>query len=309
MATTFGTIVPTDLTFSSEGTICAAWHFKATSDALATEAGRPCVVLGHGFGGTRDSGLAAFAEAFAAAGIDAVAFDYRTFGASEGHPRQSIEINAQLADYAAAVSCARDLEGVDADRVAIWGYSLAGGHVFRVGARDERIAAAIALAPATDGRATVRQALERTGLGTVMRNIPRALREQARGGPAYQPLAAPPGKNAALTAPGAYEGYLAMAGPTWDNRYTAPKPLSFGRYRPGRDARDVACPVLVQLGELDQSAPPLAAAEDARGLRTAEVRHYPCDHFDFFPGRDWHEQVRRHQVDFLVRRLTPGAIS
>lgn len=296
-------VAPVDLTFSSEGVNCAAWHFPAASDVLADAAGRPAVVLAHGFGGTRDSGLASFGAAFAAAGIDAIALDYRNFGASGGEPRQLIDIKAQLADYAAALRLARDLDGVDPDRVAIWGYSFSGGHVFRVAATDGRVAAAIALAPLTDGRAVVRQALKRTGVAALVRGIPASLVATMGGSPAYLPLAGQPGEPAALNAPGAYESYLAVAGPTWENRYTMPNPLAFASYRPGADAPKVPCPVLVQLGELDRSADPLIAADDARGLRAAEIRHYPCDHFDVLPGSEWHERVVSHQVRFLTRHL------
>jgi fermentation-respiration switch protein FrsA (DUF1100 family) len=82
-------------------------------------------------------------------------------------------------------------------------------------------------------------------------------------------------------------------------------PLSIIRCRPGKDAAKISCPVLVQLADLDQSAPPLSAAEDAKALRKAEVRHYPCDHFDVYTGREWFDQVVGHQVDFLRRRLAP----
>ena len=297
----------TDETFRSDGVECAAWHYRSATDALTTDQGRPCVVMAHGFGGTRDSGLEGFAEAFAEAGVDAFLFDYRTFGASAGEPRQVVDIDAQLADYTAAVAAARALEGVDPDRIVVWGVSLSGGHVFRVAATDQRIAAAISLTPATDGRATALAGLKRNGLAASLKQIPLgvvgAVAAARSNQPHYMPLAAKPGEPGAVSAPGAFEGYLAIAGPTWQNRYTMPSPLSIGRYRPGKDAAKISCPVLVQIADLDQSTPPLATAEDAKHLKKAEVRHYPCDHFDVYAGQEWFTQVVRHQVDFLTRRL------
>ena len=35
----------------------------------------------------------------------------------------------------------------------------------------------------------------------------------------------------------------------------------------------------------------------------AEVRHYPCDHFDVFAGGDWFDHVVEHQIAFLARHL------
>ena len=57
----------TDFYFISHGERCAAWHLTAESDALAGQTGRPCVVMAHGFGVTRVSGLMAFAVPFVAA--------------------------------------------------------------------------------------------------------------------------------------------------------------------------------------------------------------------------------------------------
>jgi uncharacterized protein len=121
------------LSFDSGGVRCAAVHLRGQGDDFAARDGRrPCVVLGHGLGGTVDSGLLPFAERFAAAGIDALAFDYRYFGASDGEPRQLLSVPRQLEDYAAAIAYARSLEGVDPQRIVLWGSSYSGGHVVPV---------------------------------------------------------------------------------------------------------------------------------------------------------------------------------
>src|ERR1700758_4508227 len=102
------------IAFDSGGTRCAGIHLAGEGDGFLGQDGRrPCVVLAHGFGGTVDSGLVPYAERFAAAGLHALAFDYRHFGASDGAPRQLISIRAQLEDYAAAIAHARSLPGVD----------------------------------------------------------------------------------------------------------------------------------------------------------------------------------------------------
>jgi fermentation-respiration switch protein FrsA (DUF1100 family) len=283
----------TDTTFPSGRVRCAAWHYAATSDALATQAGRPCVVMAHGFGGTRDSGLEGFAEAFAAAGADAVLFDFRGFGASEGEPRQLVDVNAQLADYAAGLEFARSLGEVDPARVVAWGVSLSGGHVFRVAAGDARLAAVISLTPATDVRALARG---RSKKDAPLGNLVSALRDRK---PLYLPLI--DGE------PGTFAGYREIVGPTWVNAFsvTLRTLATLMTYRPGSVAKHVDCPVLVQIADLDQSAPPIAAGDAARKLRVAEVRHYPCDHFDVYAGAEWFGPVVRHQVEFLTRRLSP----
>jgi hypothetical protein len=67
----------------------------------------------------------------------------------------------------------------------------------------------------------------------------------------------------------------------------------------------VTAPLLVQIADFDRSAPPRAAAKAAFKGR-AEVRHYPCDHFDVWPGKEWFEPAVEHQVRFLERDLAPA---
>lgn len=297
----------TDISFPSGEVTCEGWHYAARSDALANDSGRPCVVMGHGFGGTRDSGLPSFAEAMADAGLDVVLFDYRYFGTSGGEPRQYIDLRGQLDDYHAAIAFARNVDGVDPDRVAVWGVSMSGGHVFAVAADDHRIAAAVSLTPAVDGVAATKAIIKRDGIASAAKAMPAALRDlvAARRGapPVYLPLAGKPGDIAALTAPGAYQAYVDLSGPTWRNEFTARTFLDVGRHRPGKRAADVECPMLVQIGDIDQSAPPLTAVDCARKLRRGEVRRYPCDHFDVHVGGTWHVRVIEHQIEFLTRHL------
>ena len=58
--------MPDEITFPSHGVRCSAWHLPAQSQDLTTSRGRPCVVMGHGFGATKDAGLLPFAHRFAA---------------------------------------------------------------------------------------------------------------------------------------------------------------------------------------------------------------------------------------------------
>src|SRR6202012_3918025 len=96
-----------------------------------------------------------YAERFSAAGYACLVFDYRNFGDSEGQPRQVLDIDLQLADWAAAVAYARTLDGVDHDRIALWGTSFAGGHVITTAARLPGIAAVVSQCPFTDSVASL----------------------------------------------------------------------------------------------------------------------------------------------------------
>src|SRR2546423_9477479 len=113
-----------DVTFPSGDSTCAAWLYRPDGDGP-----HPIVLLAHGFGALRDARLSAYAERFAAAGLAALVFDFRHFGASGGTPRQLLDVPRQLEDYRAAVAFARGLDGIDPEGVVLWGTSFSGGHV------------------------------------------------------------------------------------------------------------------------------------------------------------------------------------
>ena len=303
--------MPHDLAFASKTGRCAGWHFPASNLAFANADGdRPCVVMAHGFGGTRDSGLAGFAERFAEVGLDVLAFDYRGFADSDADTPRLVRPAAQREDYHAAIACARTLDGVDGDRIVAWGVSLAGGHVLRVGAEDGRLAAVVALTPAPDGVASMvnlaKSSRPRSLAAVTAAGIADVSRAALRRPPRTLPITGAPGETALLTAPGTHEAFARVAGPTWVNETPARIALLAALDRPGRHAANVRCPVLVQIADYDRTAPPAAARRAAWDAR-ADVRSYPCDHFDVYPGEAWFEPVVEHQLLFLRRQLAVAA--
>jgi pimeloyl-ACP methyl ester carboxylesterase len=303
-----------EVRFRSAGESLAGVHLEgAGEDYCDAQGRRPCVVLAHGFAGTVDSGLLPFAERFAAAGLDALAFDYRHFGASGGEPRQVVSVPRQLEDYAAAIAYARALAGVDEKRIVLWGSSFSGGHVVSAAVADGRVAAAIAQVPAMDGRATLLNLLRYAGPAQVAKISAAALRDAigARRGrpPLMVPVVGPPGAVAAMSTPDADPGYRAITGPSWRNEVAARFGLTLGLYRPGLKADRLPCPILVQIADRDAIAPP-AAAQEAAWLATgrAEVRTYPLGHFDVYVGAAFERSVA-DQLHFLSRHLAPVAVA
>jgi fermentation-respiration switch protein FrsA (DUF1100 family) len=300
--------------FLSAGIRCVAVHISGEGDAFADEQRRrPCVVLGHGFAGTVDSGLIPFAERYAAAGLDALAFDYRHFGASDGEPRQLLSIAAQLEDYAAAIAYARSLESVDPARIVAWGSSYAGGHVVPVAVRDGRVAAVISQVPAMDGLATLANLARYAGPAHLARFVGAGLRDQLaalRGQPPVMVAAVgAPGSLAAMTSADAEPGYRAITGPSWRNEVAGRIALRAGTYRPGLQAAELPCPILIQIADRDSVAPPKAAADAGwRATGRAEVRTYPVGHFDLYRGA-WFEKAVADQLLFLTRHLQPARVA
>ncbi|KXO89528.1 alpha/beta hydrolase [Tsukamurella pseudospumae] len=303
----------TEVSFTSHGVRCAAWHVRSASEALARDGRRPVVVLAHGFGGTRDTGLLVFARAFADAGIDALVFDYRTFGDSDGEPRQQVSYRMQREDYRAAVDAARRLPGVDPERIALWGTSYSGGHVIDVAAGDPRIAAVVGLVPATDGAAALLQVARYAGPILPLRLVGHGLWDVATAvagrAPHRIPLAARPGDPGIITTSGSYEAYTAMGGPTWRNEVCARTALEIGLNRPTTKAGRVTCPVLFQVGTRDRVAPAAAARRTAARIAgPAEVAEYPIDHFDGYDG-PWRDVAIADEVAFLTRVLLPTSVA
>lgn len=301
-----------EIEFDSGGTRCRGIHLAGEGDAFAGPDGRrPCVVLAHGFAGTVDAGLVPYVERYAAAGLDALAFDYRHFGASEGEPRQLLSIAKQLEDYAAAIAYARSLAGVDPERIVVWGSSYSGGHVVAAAVADGRVAGVIAQTPAMDGLVTLLNFTLYAGPAQLAKLTLIGLRDAfaaALGRPPVMLAAVgPPGTLAAMTTPDAEPGYRAITGPTWRNEVAARIGLQLASYRPGLQADRLPCPMLVQIADRDAIVP-VKAAQDAawRATGRAEVRTYPIGHFDIYVGEPF-ERAVADQLHFLSRHV--GALA
>jgi fermentation-respiration switch protein FrsA (DUF1100 family) len=295
----------TRVSFDSGGVRLVGYlHYPAAATGEA-----PCVVMGHGFSGTQDR-LFDNAERFAEAGFAALTFDYRGFGESGGEPRQLVGIEDQLEDWHAAIGFVRGLEGVDPERIALWGSSLGGGHVIVVAAEDPRIAAVVAQIPfngfprRVEGRSTL-DTLRLFWAMTV---------DAARGRlglpPRYIPMVGEPGEVAVTATPQAQEHIAALSGEIhgepqvslWRNE-VAPRGL-FGmlRYKPGEVAHRLVMPVLVCVAERDNDTPEELSRQIADRAPRGEFRRYPCTHFDFYrdPVR---QRVVADQIDFLRTHL------
>lgn len=296
-----------DVTFRSAGTICAAWHYPGQASAFETEAGRPCVVMAHGFGGTRDAGLEGYAEGFATAGLDVLLFDYRGFGGSEGEMRQHVDYRGQRADYHAAVAAARRLAGVDPSRIVLWGTSYSGGHVLNVAAHDQRIAAVLSLTPSVDGLPVLGMILKSEGIGKVLALSVAGLRDRFGRRAVMLPAVGPAGSSAVMAQDGALEGFLEVAGPSWRNEVRARCTLDVARNRPVVDIRKITAPLLIQVGEDDTVVSTPAAKRAARKATALTVlRSYPVDHFDVYDD-PWQSTLVHDQIEFLSHQLGTAA--
>ena len=302
-----------DLTIDSDGTRLAVWHYPAEASAWTSAAGRPCVVMAHGFAGTRDSGLEPYAERFRAAGADVLLFDYRGFGASGGDQRQDVDHRRHRADYRAVVSHARTMPGIDPDRIVLWGTSYSGGHVVAVAAEDPRIAGVIAQNAAMDGPLAVLEIRRYAGIRQLLRLTGHCLRDLAatvlRRPPHLVPVVGPPGSLGAMTSADAESGYLAIAGPGFRNEIRARGVLPILVNRPVSRAARLRMPLFLALAERDTVAPPSAVEKVARRARgSVRLERFDIGHFEIYRGEPF-ERCVAAQVEFLgtVAGATMGA--
>jgi alpha-beta hydrolase superfamily lysophospholipase len=280
----------------------AAWVYRPEDDAGPV----PAVVLMHGLTATREERLWAYGERFADAGIASVIIDFRHFGESSGSPRQLIDLDRQDEDCNAALVYARNLPGIDPDRVAIWGTSFAGGCALTAAARHPWLAAAVCQTPMLDGK------IPPPGMtrGKMLWLARSALRDTGRAllgrDPFLIPVVGPPGVRAVLNSADAWSSFEAVLGENslWRNEVAARVFLKLRQHRPIEQAGLVGCPLLLQIVDLEtvvRNEPSVKAAERApRG----ELREYAgLNHFGVYVEQGF-ERLVADQIDFLRKHLT-----
>src|SRR5205823_348410 len=223
-----------DIEFNAEGTTLRGWLF--TPDAGHRPF--PTIVMAHGFSAVKEMYLDAFAEVFAGAGLAALVFDNRNFGASDGEPRYEIDPWAQVRDYRHAISYLQTVPGIDRDRIGVWGSSYSGGHAPVLGAIDKRIKAVVAQVPLISGFKNV-QRLVRSDFLPLVRAQLDADREARYAGkaPGMIPVVAEdPMAPSALPTPDSWQWFTETGNtraPSWRNEVTMRTLEMLMEYEPG----------------------------------------------------------------------------
>jgi alpha-beta hydrolase superfamily lysophospholipase len=265
-----------------------------------------------GFAVTKGPATDRFAARFHHAGFSALAFDYRRLGESSGKPRLVLPVKDQIADWRAALAFAATLPEVDPARIALWGFSASGGHLLRVAAHNQAVAAVIAQTPNTNGLAAARNQSRYQRIGAMLRFSGRAVLDAIGGRlhrpPRLVPLVGPPGAIAVLTTPDAQHAERALDpdGRYWDwqQKVAARSALRLGWYSPGRSARHVACPLMVVACDDDQSALAEPAMRAVKRASHGELVRLTGGHYQpFLAG---HEETVAAELEFLNRHLLPS---
>ena len=284
----------TAIAFQSDGVTCrGTLLLPRVSDPA------PVVVLCTGFGGTQDTpAIRAASRAFADAGFATLTFDYRSFGASDGEPRQIVDIAGQLTDIRAAMGFVQSNPRLDRSRIVLWGTSLGGGHVVTAAADRDDVVAVVAQVPfngfprRVEGRSTT----------TALRLFAAMVRDRLRGTfrrqPAYVPLVGPASSLAVMASDSASLSIAGLDSPTWRNE-VAPRGLfAMMRYHPADHAPRVHAPLLVCAASGDREAPVSLVSELADGAPRGRQITYDVSHFDVYRP-DVRARLLADQIAFL----------
>jgi len=222
-----------DIEFNAEGVVLRGWLY------LPEHAPReiPGVVMAHGFSAVKEMYLDRYAEVLSAAGIGALVFDNRNFGASDGEPRHEIDPWAQVRDYRHAITYVSTRSEVDRNRIGIWGSSYSGGHVLVVGAIDRRVKCVVSQVPLTSGYRNILRLVRADAIAQV-RGLFDQDREARFAGqpPAMIPVVtADPTGMAALPTADSYQWFTETGkarAPSWRNEVTLRSVEMFTEYEP-----------------------------------------------------------------------------
>jgi uncharacterized protein len=283
---------------TGDGTTLRGWHYRP-------EGGGPfaTIVMAHGFSAVKEMYLDRFAEVFAGAGLAALVFDNRNFGASDGEPRQEIDPWQQIADYRDAISFALTLPETAGARIGVWGSSYSGAHVLVLGATDRRIRCVAAQVPLISGYRNARRLIRSDLIAPVAAMCADDRLKRFRGEPpALLPVVSEdPAGPAALPTPDSWQWFTATGrsrAPAWRNEVTLRSVELFMGYEPGAWIELISpTPLLlvVALGDhLTVADEALAAYERARQpkrlvmLKGGHFDAYVAD-FEAASGaaRDW----------------------
>ena len=267
-------------------------------------------MLDEQLGGLKEHYLDDFAARFHAEGFAVLLYDNRSWGASDGSPRQESDPWRQVEDIHAAVSYCLTLPGIVPDRVVIWGSQLLGGNCLIAAAVDFRIKAVISQVPFISGEG-------------FLRNFPKELVDamytnRVHGvAPEYTRLYAQTTEEAIANGHNLILGTKESAaywqetskkelapGVEWKNQVTLQSLYHLVKHEPGAFIHRIAPrPLLMAIASNDSILP---AAEARAAFEKAgegkEVVEFECGHFDAYRGEMFKKNVKT-QVEFLQRHM------
>lgn len=268
-----------NLWFESEGTRIAARLYRPEGAEAP-----PVIVMAHGFSAVMEQ-LAPQAETLRAASFAVLAFDHPCFGLSEGTPRGEVDPPRQLRAWRDAISFARTLDGLDRDRIGLWGSSFSGGHVIQAGALDPRVRCVVSQVPFVAGWDLIAGRPDADDFVALLM----VERERRFAG---EPPTMLPVTSADPEAPCAFPGQAARRFfdeekfKTWDNAITLSSFEYVRGYEPGLWVHRLAPRGLLVIVADDDRVTPVTPVLEAfaRAREPKRLVRIPGDHFEVYDG-------------------------
>lgn len=257
----------------------------------------PAVILCHGFCGIKEILLPAFAQAFAKAGFAAITFDYRGFGDSEGE-RGRLVPAMQIEDILTVVEWAKSQAEIDSSRIALWGTSFGGCHVFEAAVRSADIKGVISQLAFADGEELVTgnmTAEEKTGFISTLNKM--ADKKQATGKEMMVAITKVLSDEESKT----FFEMNKVRYPQMDIKIPFLTVRETLLYKPAASARQVTCPVLVVIAGSDSVNPPEQGRALFEAVDSENKQLYveeQARHYDMYSGQHFDNAIRV-QIDWL----------
>ncbi|GME51606.1 related to DltD N-terminal domain protein [Neofusicoccum parvum] len=242
-----------DIEFKTlDGLVLRGWLYPTPTRS-------PAVVITPGLNCVKEMFVPDVAEWFQSAGVNALVYDPRTLGDSDGLPRNDIDPLKQISDYSDALSFLRTQTCVDPDRIAFWGMSMSATVALCAAALDKRAKACIAICPML-------------GFEPPPEKLPHVLAKAMQdrqsctvggNGPTYIPLLMSDGRNPAglgfQAGPDELDFMInakERTAPNYENRTTLQTYYKLLTWQPHGIVKYLNTPIMMIIPELDRISPP-----------------------------------------------------
>ncbi|WP_351234237.1 alpha/beta fold hydrolase [Streptomyces sp. NPDC002133] len=275
-----------EIKFPAEGGIwLRGWLF--TPDGPGPH---PAITMAHGYAAVKEHRLERFARVFADNGFVVLVHDHRTFGASDGTPRQDIDPWRQIADWRRAISYLEQRPEVDPERIGLWGTSYAGGHALVLGATDRRLRCIVAQVPTISGYEQGLRRIPPEAVAQLEDSFIKDERAQFRGAPPRTQaiVSDDPAVPASYRTQDALEFYTQpLPIGVWENTVTIRSTRAARMYEPGAWVTRISpTPLLMLVAANDTTTvTDLALAAYERALEPKKLILIPGGHFDPYTSR------------------------
>ncbi len=275
-----------DVEFQTEdGTTLRGWRYSVDGDQA-----RPGIVMTHGFSATKEMYLDDFASVFHDAGFEVLVYDNRNLGESDSPVPGEIDPWQQVRDYRDAITWFGAQDGVDSDRIGVWGSSYSGAHVLVVAAIDRRVRCVVSQVPLTSGLGSAQRLVRSDFWEGLRAGFDADRRARLAGEPpatikvAFETASDEPAALPTQDTHDFFFGPIRKRATTWRNEVTLRSVELFTEYEPHVYMDRISpTPLMMVVASKDVLVPPdLAIAAYQKALEPKQLLVVPGGHFEAY---------------------------